>query len=508
MRWGVIVAALALLVSVRSASAQPAPTTQPPTTVDADVIIYDAVQQVITAEGNVRSTFRQYRLWADAARFDLRTGVVVATGRIRLTDALGRELRGQMLVYNTRTDEGVLEPVEGFLERRVYLRGTRLEVTPMRFVTHESTVTTCNPQRPLYRVVARRIEFIPDEEIVAYQASVYLGDRRLITLPRYVVSLRSPEESTQFPGFGTNGTDGLWIDYRFPLRLDDSRGQVYLKYGTQSGLFALLTLTHRNPAFSTTLRLGRTQTVDDRSEFNLLRYDVVEVSAATPPVRIPSTPLSWSLSASAGWYTELFPGGLSTSRVDGKVSLSSDRIALGPRLGFITSAAFRVSNYGTGDVRTITSAKASLAYLLDPHTTVTLEYSLVEIRGPQPQRIDNVEPASTIGLGVFRAVPDRYRIAASVAYNAAFAQTELAGAVGVILSPRWEVGVSVLYNTRLAAFENIDYMVRYICDCIDIIVRYRQVQREISLEFGLTGFTQPTGPVVPRTRSDAPQPPP
>ena len=80
--------ACVVFVFARTAGAQPAPIA-----VDADVITYDALEQVIVAEGNVRTTFRQYRLFADAARFELRTGVVSATGRVRLVGLQGQELR-------------------------------------------------------------------------------------------------------------------------------------------------------------------------------------------------------------------------------------------------------------------------------------------------------------------------------------------------------------------------------------------------------------------------------
>lgn len=490
-RWSLIVAVSVLVVFARSASAQ-----STPLTIEADVITYDAIQQVVTAQGNVRTSFRRYRLFADAARFDLRTGIVTASGRIRLVDPQGQELRGRALTYNTRTEEGVLEDAEGVVERRVYVRGSRLDVAPGRFVAHESTVTTCDPARPLYRITARRIEVVPNQELVAHHASLFLGNRRLFTVPRYAVSLRPTGERTQLPGIGTNAVDGLWVDYRLPVLFGSGEGQIHLKYGAQSGPMVLLTLTFQQPAFTTRLRLGRTQTVDDRQIYNLLRYDVAEVNA-TRSVRIGTTAFSWTASATAGWYSEQISG-VTTSRLDGEVAIASDPIPVGS-LTLTTRGALRVSGYGTGALRTVTTLTASLATNLDPHTTASLGYSLVEVRGSTPLTIDVVDPASTVSLGVVRAVPDRYRVAATVSVNTAIPETRLLASVGLVVTRNVEVGIAVDYNTRLSTFEDIDYTLRWICDCVDVVIRYRQVRREFSVEFGLVGFPERGSPFVPRS---------
>jgi hypothetical protein len=499
-------AALIVAVIAGTASGQPLPIT-----VDADTLTYDSAQQIVTAQGHVRMTFKRYRLFADAARYDLASQIVVATAHVRVLDAEGRELRGQVLTYNNRTEEGVLEVTEGIIdrERRVYLRGSRLDFTPGRFVSHDSFVTNCDPRRPLVHLIAKRIEIVPDQEIVAYDAAVFIGTRHLLTVPRYVVSLRPDEPGTAFPAFGSGTVDGYWVDYHIPLRIAENRGLLYLKYGTTSGVMGLLTLTHTEPTFDASLRIGRTQTSDSRSNFDILQYDVAEVSVQSKPIRIGSMPLSWTLAGGAASFgerltaTQLANLGLgsnaSTSRLDGQVSVTTDRLPLSPRLTYGIQAGFRVSSYGTRDTRTITSYGIDLAYQVDPLTTATLGYQRAAISGITPLAIDQVDPQNTIGFTLSRAVPDHYRISAGVAHNAALAETKLSGLVAVIVSPSWELSVSAVYNTRLNAFEDLDYAVRRLCDCVDVTLRYRSVRHEVSLEFGLLGFGQRQAITVPRS---------
>jgi lipopolysaccharide export system protein LptA len=503
VRLCVSLAAIVLIAAVR-ASAQPAPIT-----VDADLITYDSVQQVVTAEGNVRMVSRRHRVFSDAARYDLKSEVVTATGRVRVLDDQGRELRGRTLVFNTRTEEGVLEPSEGIVDRdrRVYMRAGQIEFSSKRVTASQSFITTCDPNRPFVYVTARRVDVVPYEELVAHDASLYVRGRRLYSTRRFVVSLVPGEEGVLVPGLGSNDIDGYWMDHRARVRVPGANGLLHLKYGTTSGLFGLLTLTHPEPTYSLSLRVGRTQTHDDRLEFDLRPYYVGEIVAETTPQRIGRTPLSWSVLGAAGYFNDQ-TAGVQTSRVEAQVALRTDPIPLGPRLSLSAGAAFRVSAYGTGHTRTLSSADVTLTHRLDPQTSVFVGYTLRSTGGRSPLLIDDVELQSTFSVGFARAVTDRYRLAASAGHNTLLSETKVTGSAFYALSPSWEVGVSAVYNFRLAAFEDVDYTVRRICDCVDVIVRYRQIRREISLEFGLLGFAERRGPFVPRTPVRTQLPPP
>jgi hypothetical protein len=185
-----------------------------------------------------------------------------------------------------------------------------------------------------------------------------------------------------------------------------------------------------------------------------------------------------------------------------------DPIQLGPRLALSAGAAFRFSAYGTGHTRSLSTADVRLTRTLDPHTSVFVGYTLQSIGGASPLLIDDVELESTFSVGFVRTVTDRYRVAGHVGHNTLLSETKITGSAFYVLNPSWEVGVSAVYNFRLAAFEDVDYTLRRICDCVDVVVRYRQIRREISLEFGLLGFAERRAPFVPRTPVRTVLPPP
>jgi LPS-assembly protein len=487
----------------RSTVAQPSPAPAPTSTiVDADTITYDSQQQVITAQGNVRVTLGRYRLFADRAQYNLRTSVVTAAGRIRLVDTLGQELRGDELTYNTRTEEGFLVPAQGRLQQRVILKGDRLDVSPTRYLAQNSTVTTCDPDHPIYQVTARQIEVRPGQAVIARDAALYVGGRRLVTLREFRASLREGEDGTQFPTFGGDRIDAFWLGYRLPVKVADATGRLAIKVGVSSGPMPLLTLSRGMGSFTATLRVGRTQTSDTRAEFDLLRYDVGELAVTLAPQRIGSTPLEWKASALAGWYSEQLSG-IQTTKLDGTLSVGTGA-PITPRLSYAVAAGVNVSGYGTGASRTIATYGASLTYTLDPFTSLTVGYAHASIQGATPLSIDVIDPADTVSIGVTRAVPFRYRFSAAVAQNTALSETIYQAALFVVAGPRLELGAEAQYNTRLAAFDALDLTVRVICDCVDAVFRYRASRGEVSFEIGLMDLPPRGAPFVPRPAPAAP----
>lgn len=473
--------------------AQAAPVQAGPTVVEADEIAYDAATRVVTARGRARVTHPRFRLFADLLTFDLERQVIIAEGRVRLIEVGGRELRGSRIVYDVARESGTITGAETIIDQ-TYLRGERVEVSPDRLVVHEATATICDPRAPLYRITARRIEIIPGEALIAHDASLWLGSIRLITLREYRLSLRPAEarRGPNLPGFGYNQTDGFWVDYRYGYRLGDVGGEVYAKYGQLTGLFALNTLQYDRPAWSVTLRVGRTQ---HQESSGLLRaFSQAEAVYTAKAQRVGGTPLLLSGALGVGWFHETDTA-VGTTRIDGTVTLATETLTLGPRLTAFASASYRLSVYGTGQQREVLTTAAQLTYRFDAAMTATLRHDFTTQRGATPFLFDGVSSANTLALNLARLTAD-YRLQAGVSHNFLVPETKLAGGVGVRVSPNLFLDVDAVYNLRTQLFEDIDYGVTYRCDCATVSVRYRQVRREFSIQFTLTisdrlTFTQP-----------------
>jgi len=450
---------------------------QPQTVVEADEIAYDSATNTVTARGNVRVTHPQFRLFADSVTYDLTGQVITAEGRARLIDTQGRELRGRRIVYDVTREEATLTDGETIIDR-VYLRAAQVQARRDRLTVQEAMVTICDPTRPLYRITARRVEVTPGKELVAHDASIWLGSVRVLTLSAYRVPLDRPA-GPPLPSVGSDATDGIWIDYRYPYRWGELDGEAYVKYGTISGFFGLNTLTYRGPAWSAALALGRTQRSDPDGVLHALTQG--EISASAAPWRIGGTPLALSGRAAFGWFDEL-DSGVATTRAEGAATLAGDVLALGPQTTVSAAMGYRWSAYGTGAQRTVLSGNVALTHRFTDATTATLRYDHAQVGGATPFLFDRVDPTRTLALTVAHVRPD-YRISAGVSRDFTVPETKLQAAAGLRVAPSVFFDVSAVYNLRTQAFEDIDYTVTYRCDCLSVAVQYRQVRGEISVQF-------------------------
>jgi hypothetical protein len=469
-------------------------------TVEADEIAYDTAARVVTARGRARVTHPRFRLFADLLTFDLDRQVITAEGRVRVVESGGREVRGRRVVYDVTRRTGVISGAETIVDR-LYVRGETIHVSPERLVVEEAMATPCDPLSPLYRVTARRIEVIPGDVAVVQDATLWLGSIRVLRLGQYRISLRpagGPGERRTpgfgiVPGAGYNQTDGFWVNLRYPYRLGSVGGELYTKYGQYTGLFALNTLQYERPGWSLTFRAGRTQNAEPVTGI-LRAFSQAEVIGTLTPRSLAGTPLRLSGALAAGWFHETDTA-ISTTRLDGTITLATEALRLGPRLRAFVSASTRYSVYGTGHQRAVLTIAAALSYQLDESTSLALRHDLLAQWGATPFLFDAVTPASTASITLSRRVGD-YRLQAGAAHNFLVPETKLTAGVGMRLSPTLFLDIDAVYNLRVKAFEDIDYLVTFGCDCATISVGYRQVRGEFSIQMALTlsdrvTFTQP-----------------
>ena len=504
VRSAAVAACFALLILAAPARGQ-APSSL---VVEADQIVFDQVAQTVDAEGQVRLRYRGIRLTADRVRFDILQEQLTAEGRVILVDAEGRELRGRRLRYDVRLRLAEVEQAQAIVER-VYVRSEQLRAQPDRVVAERAMVTTCDPARPAYRITASRVEIVPGEQMVAHDATLWVGERRIITVPVYTVSLRTSEETAQsFPRAGYNHVDGLWVDYPLTYRLGPVEGLLYGKLGFRSGFIARNTLTYPRPGYAFSLTVGRNQNED------LLLYDLAEAA-----LDVPSGPLA--LSVRTGWFREPSTG-METSRSTYELRFSTPTIALGPATTFTGTAAYQDAYYGTGMRYTVSRAHLTLARRLDEHSAVSLRYRRLVPSGATPFLFDAVpadDIVNTVGLQYGLTVPRGPEVTASyvagVSYNfldgtpsvnagygrrregayhwnlgaeynltthAVKATTDSGAAIG----PGTYVTVQAAYFVQTGQFEYLDLLLRSrLCDCFDLSFKYRSVHREIWLEIAL-----------------------
>lgn len=519
------VGGLVLMFLVLLGSSAAGQESSPPLVVDADEVIYDQATQTVVAAGNVRLSYRGVRLSADRVTVDLRTERMVASGHVVLVDPQGRELRGETLTYDARLDQAELTKTEAIVNR-VFVRSERLERTPQRILAEQAMLTTCDPARPAYRVTAESVEIIPGDRIVARRASLWIGSVRLFTLPVYVISLASAEETARsFPRVGYNNVDGFYAEYPYRYHLGPVLGELIAKYGTRSGIIARNITRHRAGPFDLSLTVGRNQD----SEFRI--FDQAETAMAVQS-QVGAAPHVVFGSLSAGWFRQALTD-VSASRLQYLLGARTMLpIPLAPALSLQAAASWQSAFYGTGDRQHVVRIDADLTRQLTVNSTLTLGYKLVEVIGATPFLFDSVEledqlhrltlqygqsgrrgaletrvgagttyyfrdPLATINpgiaanLGYGERLPERYHWWLSGEYNLATRALKVTTDSGLSLGRGTYLTVQAIYNTTTRLFEDLDAIfAARLCDCIDVSLKYRHVRQEIWFEVGLAAFPE------------------
>ncbi|MCD2315814.1 LPS assembly protein LptD [Sphingomonas sp. IC-11] len=160
----------------------------------AGTLEYDYEGDVVTATGDVRMFRSGQRLRADKVVWDRKTGKVVATGNIAVTNPEGDTAYGDSIELTDSLKDGLVDNMLVVLERGGRLaadRGTRFEDGTISL--ERAAYTACSvvdsdgcPKEPTWKVTAVKVTYRPDRERVYYTGGqVHLFGLPSIPLPKF-----------------------------------------------------------------------------------------------------------------------------------------------------------------------------------------------------------------------------------------------------------------------------------------------------------------------------------
>ncbi|MDR7521536.1 MAG: hypothetical protein QN168_03635 [Armatimonadota bacterium] len=217
-----------------------------PVTLRARRFQYDRATRTLVATGDVVVVYQDVTISADRLQANLATNDVLAEGHVAIE--VGRsQVRGTVLEYNLTTRRGRIQQAEADYRGppvlgTVHLRAAVVEgllggVTTAR----EGFCTTCDGLAPLVYLTAREFQVFPNDKIIGRQVSVWIGGRRLLTWPYFIVFLREPRASQLLPVAGYSEVEGYYLKTFYTYALNpDQFGYLRLdlmeRLGTGYGL--------------------------------------------------------------------------------------------------------------------------------------------------------------------------------------------------------------------------------------------------------------------------------
>lgn len=210
-----------------------------------DSVTYNKEENTIYGKGNVEIGYKDNYLRADSIKVNLKTKELEAEGRVVVSDGVNI-YTGDKLSYNLDTGYGEVDGIGSRLDPwfAVGCHGERLSKN--LYYIKDGYVTTCDYEKPHYRIKAKDIYIYPEDKITAKHIIFYWGNVPLFYWPYFSKSLKDkrspwtiiPGQSNKLGKFILIGYSMWWENFLGGRLEPTLRLDWYEKRGFGTGLYA------------------------------------------------------------------------------------------------------------------------------------------------------------------------------------------------------------------------------------------------------------------------------
>lgn len=206
-----------------------------PIIVNGDKVQYDYAQKMVSGTGNVSITYKEIRLTCDAIVVNVEKKEGVAEGNVTLYQE-GNTFSADTVVYDFAAKKGEL--LNGAMKMPPwYGKAEIIKKTGEKlYKLNHSYVTTCDLEKPHYRIEAKTIKVYLDEKVTIWNAFFFIGNIPVMYIPYYNHPLEDNMPQVDIvPGYDKDwGAYALtaWRLFFHP----DSKGHAHLDYRSKRGL--------------------------------------------------------------------------------------------------------------------------------------------------------------------------------------------------------------------------------------------------------------------------------
>lgn len=184
-------------------------------------LFYNDKQGMLVASGEVSISLEGISIFADELVMNTKVNIITAEGNVTL-EAEDYRASGSMLVYwlsneAARFDDFKASIAPETVNGTLYLTADEVNDYMDCMKGSEGSVTTCDYSEPHYITKAKKVEYYPDDKIVGYNVTFYIGKVPVLWAPVVVYSLQ--KRRSKMPVMGHNDVEGDFIktswDYYF-----------------------------------------------------------------------------------------------------------------------------------------------------------------------------------------------------------------------------------------------------------------------------------------------------
>jgi hypothetical protein len=226
-------------------TAESAGNTTLPVVITGDSLIYDNATQEIFGRGHIILKHADTVIFSDLIYVNPDTGDVSAEGNVLVTQT-GSKIYTDKFYYNTKTQNAYTQNAD-ILSPPWFVKGKKLVKEGDKTELQTPVFTTCDDEKPHYRMEAALITLYGRERIEAWHVVLYLGTIPVFYFPYFTQNLEGNKDPFNFK-FGHNDTDGWFagISYYFYLK--------FLQESNINGTVGFDFYEKRGPAYNTDLQ--------------------------------------------------------------------------------------------------------------------------------------------------------------------------------------------------------------------------------------------------------------
>lgn len=441
-----------LVVALLCYIATPAWAAQAPITLEANYLQYNEETGELSASGNVKLNQDMTQIYTQELAGNIQTGEMLANGQVIWTEE-ANTLTGEELNYNYKTKTGQMGASKGNMDG-ILVDAQTIALMPEKSIVTHASVTKCPAKIPDYKMTADKVEVYPGDKLVAYNASFWIKNTKLFTIPKYTKSLIENDNASAMPRVGYDSKDGLFIKQYFEYPLKDKLAvMTELAYYDRRGFEPQFGVINRSEHTKVSLITGAQSNEDD--EWVDRRPELVYTHEAFP---IGKLPLNMKYSLYTGRMVEEDTN-TDLWRSGGSLYINHNPIQLSDNTTLHLGGGYEYTWYENYDKRTIWRGNIGIKTAVNDRINVGVGFNHAQTNGSSPFIFDDED-----------------------------IKNELTSDFSWQLDHLWQVKVSTSYDLDKSELTDIDYTLNRNLHCFEAAVTYREKRDEWKFKVGLINW--------------------
>jgi lipopolysaccharide assembly outer membrane protein LptD (OstA) len=414
----------------------------PPITLEAGSLYYNDATGEFNATGNAKIQQGTTVIESNAITGNISSGDVVADGSVTWLEA-DNKLTGEKLNYNYKTKNGQMGTTKGKISGLI-VSAESTTLMPESSVIYNSSVTKCPAQIPDYKMTADKVVIYPGDKIIAYNASFWIKNIKLYTIPKYSKKLNTEAQTSSMPRVGYDSDDGLYITQHleYPIK-DRLSGTADVGYYSERGTKYQIGLVQENPSSTISIMSGSTQNSDGEW------YErQPEISYFRHYKSVPGAPLLWAYQLKAADIKDIEAADFQRQET-ATLYLKHKPLRLSADSNLYLWSSFTQNWYETEDPRSVFNIGTKIDKTLNPNLNMYVGYNYSHESAPSPFFYDDVDAKREVVYGANWQV-DRL----------------------------WTLGIATSYDLDQDRFADVDYIVKRNLHCFEAEIMYREKRDE------------------------------